>query len=86
MHTTHCHLINGSLEPKDVVFLISLETADRCRKYGVTLLRRILLCAICSFYPGQKEHSIFSLERHWYFGCAHPAALTHTVHPDSMVL
>lgn len=54
MHATHSHLINGSLEPKDVVFLISLEIADRCRKYGVALLRRILLCAICSFYPGQK--------------------------------
>lgn len=54
MHATHRHLINGSLEPKDVVFLISLEIADRCRKYGVTLLRRILLCAICSLYPGQK--------------------------------
>lgn len=54
MHATHRHLINGSLEPKDVVFLISLEIADRCRKYGVTLLRRILLCAIFSLYPGQK--------------------------------
>lgn len=54
MHATHCHLINGSLEPKDVVFLISLEIADRCRKYGVTLLRRILLCAICSLFTSQK--------------------------------
>lgn len=34
----------------------------------------------------KKECSIFSLGRHWCFGCAHPAALTHTVHPADMVL
>lgn len=61
MHATHRHLINGSLEPKDVVFLTSLEIADRCRKYGVTLLRRILLCAICSLYPGQKGEQYVQL-------------------------
>jgi len=77
MRATHHRLIIGSQEPKDVVFLISLETADRCRKYGVTLLRRLLLCAICSLYPGQKGVQYIQLREALMLcmlSCAHGAS------------
>lgn len=53
MHAPHHHLLNCSSKPEDI-FLNGLETADRCRKYGVPPLRRVLLCAICLLDPGWK--------------------------------
>lgn len=54
MHATRCHLIHGSLGAKDEVFLMGLAKADGGRKYEATLLRRILLCAICLLSPAPK--------------------------------
>lgn len=78
-HTTCCYLIHGSLEAEDEVFLMGFSTADGCRKYRVTLLRRILLCAICLLSPAPKgAQDIQPQEARSEHCCSHGASASWT--------